>query len=122
MKKILIVEDNVLNLKLFVDVLKANNFEVIPTSDGFQAVNLVEENMPDIILMDIQLQGITGIDIIKQIKSVDKFRHIPIIAITAFAAANDEAKIRDSGCNDFMAKPFSITDLVKKIQQTLEVS
>lgn len=122
MKKIVVVEDNVLNLKLFSDVLKANGFEVIGTPDGQKAYNLIVEENPDLVLMDIQLEGISGIDIIKEIKLEENLKHIPVIAITAFASSYDEQKIRDSGCNDYLAKPFSITDLTKKIKSILEIA
>jgi two-component system cell cycle response regulator DivK len=106
--KILIVEDNDLNLKLFYDLLTIQNYEVITSKEGFGVLEKVLENEPNLILMDIQLNGISGIDIIKELKANDQTQHIPIIAITAFAMKHDEAKIIQSGCDYYISKPVSI--------------
>jgi two-component system cell cycle response regulator DivK len=106
--KILIVEDNDLNLKLFYDLLTIQNYEVITSKEGFGILEKVIENRPNLILMDIQLNGISGIDIIKELKSHESTQHIPIIAVTAFAMKHDEAKIIQSGCDLYLSKPVSI--------------
>jgi two-component system cell cycle response regulator DivK len=106
--KILIVEDNDLNLKLFYDLLTIQNYEVITSKEGFGVLEKVIENEPNLILMDIQLNGISGIDIIKELKANSLTQHIPIIAITAFAMKHDEAKIIQSGCDYYISKPVSI--------------
>lgn len=108
MKKVLIVEDNDLNLKLFRDLLIIQNYEVITSKDGLGILRIVRDEQPDIILMDIQLNGISGIDIIKELKSNPDTANIPVIAITAFAMKNDEAKISESGCDVYLSKPVSI--------------
>ncbi len=100
-KRILIVEDNDLNLKLFRDVLTANQFEVIETKDGNLAVEMTKAEMPDLILMDIQLPEISGLDIIKDMKQNNSnadIAHISIIAVTAFAMKDDEERILRAGC------------------------
>jgi two-component system, cell cycle response regulator DivK len=108
MSKVLVVEDNELNLKLFCDLLFVRNYEVIISKDGVEVVNIAQEQHPDLILMDIQLNGISGIDLIKELKTNPSTAMIPIIAITAFAMKNDEAKILASGCDLYLAKPVSI--------------
>lgn len=108
MSKVLIVEDNELNLKLFHDLLVIQNYQVITSKDGIGVPDIVKKEHPDIILMDIQLNGISGIDIIKELKNDPTLSDIPIIAITAYAMKNDEAKISESGCDMYLSKPVSI--------------
>lgn len=108
MSKVLVVEDNKLNLKLFYDLLMMQRCEVLISRDGIGVVSIVERESPDLILMDIQLRGISGIDIIKELKNNHLTAKIPIIAITAFAMQNDEAKISESGCDMYLTKPISI--------------
>lgn len=108
MNKVLIVEDNELNLKLFHDLLLIQNYEVIISKDGIGILAIVKLERPDIILMDIQLSGISGIDVIRELKDDPETVGIPIIAITAFAMKNDEAKISESGCDMYLSKPVSI--------------
>lgn len=114
-KKIFIVEDNDLNLKLFKDLLMSNDYEVSYTQDGFDALDLAKSIMPDLILMDIQLHGISGFDIIKEIKADDKVKDIPIIAVTAFAMKDDKQRIMDSGCEEYISKPIAIDSFLKTI-------
>src|SRR5687768_14031205 len=99
MNKVLIVEDNELNLKLFYDLLMIQNYEVITSKDGIGIPSIVERERPDLILMDIQLNNISGIDIIKELKSTRSTSNIPIVVITAFAMKNDEIRILESGCD-----------------------
>lgn len=108
MSKVLVVEDNALNLKLFHDLLSIQHYDVITSKDGKNILEMVKREKPDLILMDIQLNGISGIDIIKELKADKETRHIPIIAITAFAMKNDEIKITESGCDMYLSKPVSI--------------
>ena len=93
-KKIMIVEDNELNMKLFHDLLKANGFDVVGTHDGRQAVELARGERPDLILMDIQLPEVSGLDVTAWLKDDDELQHIPVIAVTAFAMKGDEERIR----------------------------
>ena len=119
--KILIVEDNDLNLKLFYDLLTMKNYHVLTSKSGEDAIELVKSELPHLILMDIQLNGISGIDIIKTIKNLEETKHIPIIAITAFAMKHDEARIIQSGCNMYISKPVSIDNFYKAIDNFLLV-
>ena len=118
--KIFIVEDNELNLKLFCDLLGANNYEVESTVDGDLAMELIRKAMPGLILMDIQLQGMSGIDLIKNIKCDKYIGEIPIIAVTAFAMRDDKEKIMESGCDSYIAKPISIEPFLQEIAKFIK--
>ena len=107
-RKILIVEDNELNLKLFKDLLEAHGCETVETKTGVNALELTKEHKPELILMDIQLPEISGLDVTKQIKADEEVKHIPIIAVTAFAMKDDEEKIMNAGCQAYLSKPISI--------------
>lgn len=116
-KTVLIVEDNELNMKLFHDLLDAHGYRTLQTRDGMEALEIARSERPDLILMDIQLPEISGLEITKWIKEDDNLRHIPVIAVTAFAMKGDEEKIRDGGCEAYIAKPISVSlflDTVKK--------
>lgn len=116
-KKILIVEDNELNMKLFCDLLEAHDYDTIQTRDGMSALDLAKEHKPDLILMDIQLPEVSGLEVTKWIKEDDELRSIPIVAVTAFAMKGDEEKIRDGGCEAYIAKPISVNLFLDTIKQ-----
>lgn len=118
-KKVLIVEDNELNMKLFRDLLHAYEIETIETRDGTKAMDMARDERPDLILMDIQLPEISGLDITRMLKQDDELREIPVIAVTAFAMKGDEQKIRDGGCEDYLSKPITVTKLIETIQKYL---
>ncbi len=118
-KTVLIVEDNELNLKLFTDLLESRGYDVIATQDGMQALDLAREHVPDLILMDIQLPEVSGIDVTKWLKADDELKHIPVIAVTAFAMKGDEEKIRASGCEAYMSKPISVNDFLNMVASFL---
>lgn len=119
-QKILIVEDNELNMKLFNDLLEAHGYETVTTRDGTNALQLAKDTIPDLILMDIQLPEVSGLDVTRQIKAEDTLKNIPVIAVTAFAMKGDEDKIRECGCNGYISKPISITSFVETIKAQLE--
>lgn len=119
-KKILIVEDNELNMKLFNDLLEAHGHETIQTRTGKNVMELARENKPDLILMDIQLPEVSGLDITKLLKADDELKSIPVIAVTAFAMKGDEQKIRDGGCEDYISKPISVMGFIETIHKHLE--
>ncbi|MCK9991639.1 MAG: two-component system, cell cycle response regulator DivK [Alphaproteobacteria bacterium] len=119
-KTVLICEDNKLNMKLFHDLLVAHGFATIQTSDGMEALELAQKHRPDLILMDIQLPGVSGLEVAKWIKEDDDTRHIPVVAITAFAMKGDEARIKDGGCEAYIAKPISVTDFLTTIRRFLD--
>ena len=119
-KTILIVEDNDLNLKLFRDLLGANGYDTVETKEGYEAINLTKSLRPDLILMDIQLPEISGLEVTKRIKADKDISHIPIIAVTAFAMRNDEEKILHAGCQAYVSKPISIVDFLASVRQFLK--
>jgi two-component system, cell cycle response regulator DivK len=118
-KTILVVEDNELNMKLFHDLLEAHGYNILQTRDGMEALKLARQHKPDLILMDIQLPEVSGLEVTKWIKEDDALKAIPIIAVTAFAMKGDEEKIREGGCEAYIAKPISVTNFRKTVQQFL---
>jgi len=120
MRRVLVVEDNDLNLKLFRDLLTIKHCDVITSTEGHDAVAIAQSEHPDLILMDIQLSGISGIDIIKTLKSDADTSQIPIIAVTAFAMKQDEINIMQSGCDMYLSKPVSINQFFDAVAKYLE--
>lgn len=118
-KKVLIVEDNDLNLKLFRDLLEANGYITVETKEGLNATDLVRREKPDLILMDIQLPEISGLDVTRKIKADKSISDIPIIAVTAFAMKDDEEKILRAGCEAYISKPISIVSFLETIKRFL---
>jgi len=116
-KTILVVEDNDLNMKLFHDLLEAHGYETLQTKDGLEALEMARDHRPDLILMDIQLPKISGLEVTKWLKADDELKMIPVIAVTAFAMKGDEEKIRQGGCEAYVAKPISITHFLDTVQQ-----
>ncbi len=119
-KTILIVEDNELNMKLFNDLLQAHGYNTLQAKDGRVVVELTRKNRPDLILMDIQLPEISGLEITKMLKADDDLRSIPVIAVTAFAMKGDEQKIRNGGCDGYIAKPISVASFLQTVSRFLE--
>lgn len=115
-KTVLIVEDNELNMKLFNDLLVAQGYETVKRGDGASGLEAARSVKPDLILMDIQLPEISGIEVTKWIKEDPALCHIPIIAVTAFAMKGDEEKIRDAGCEAYISKPISVPDFIKTVR------
>jgi FOG: CheY-like receiver len=115
-KRVLIVEDNELNMKLFNDLLEANGYGTIQTRSGVEAVELARTHRPDLILMDIQLPEVSGLQVIQWIKDDDELKHIPVIAITAFAMKGDEEKIRQGGCEAYLSKPISVVKFLETVR------
>lgn len=118
-KRILIVEDNDLNLKLFRDLLTAHGYDTIETKEGLEAITLTRSEHPDLILMDIQLPEISGLDVTRRLKSEENIRDIPIIAVTAFAMKDDEEKIMSAGCEAYISKPISIVPFLNTVRRFL---
>lgn len=117
MAKVLVVEDNELNLKLFCDLLTIKDHEVILSKDGFNILEIVIEQLPDLILMDIQLADVSGLDLIKILKNDPKTNKIPIIVITAFAMKNEVIRISESGCDLYLSKPVSIDNFFFSVER-----
>jgi two-component system, cell cycle response regulator DivK len=119
-KLVMIVEDNDLNMKLFRDLIEAQGYRTIHTRDGMEVMDLARQNKPDLILMDIQLPEVSGLDVTRFLKEDPELRSIPVIAVTAFAMKGDEEKIRAGGCEDYISKPISIGPFIGTIKRYLE--
>src|ERR1700744_1567268 len=119
-KLVLIVEDNDLNMKLFRDLLEAHGYRTLHTRDGMEVLPLARKERPDLILMDIQLPEVSGIEITKWLKNDDAVKHIPVIAVTAFAMKGDEEKTRAGGCQDYLSKPIVIDKFITTIKRPLD--
>jgi two-component system cell cycle response regulator DivK len=115
-KTVLVVEDNELNMKLFHDLLEAHGYNIIQTRNGLDALDLARKYRPDLILMDIQLPEVSGLEVTKWIKEDDELRVIPIIAVTAFAMKGDEERIRQGGCEAYLSKPISIGKFIETVK------
>jgi two-component system cell cycle response regulator DivK len=115
-KTVLIVEDNELNMKLFNDLLEAHGYRTVQTRDGKEAVPLAREHRPDLILMDIQLPEVSGLQVTQWLKEDSALRDIPVIAVTAFAMKGDEEKIRQGGCEAYLSKPISVAKFLETVR------
>jgi two-component system, cell cycle response regulator DivK len=118
-KRVLVVEDNELNLKLFCDLLRAHDFAAEPVRDGRDAMDRARTFEPDLIVMDIQMPHVTGLELIEQIRADDGMRAIPIIAVTAYAGREDEDRIRTAGANAYVSKPISVSRFVEEVTSLL---
>ena len=118
-KTVLVVEDNELNMKLFHDLLEAHGYNILQTKDGIEALRIAREHHPDLILMDIQLPEVSGLEVTRWIKEDDDLKEIPVIAVTAFAMKGDEEKIRDGGCEAYISKPISVAHFLETVQRFL---
>lgn len=114
-KTVMIVEDNELNMKLFNDLLESRGYRVIQTRNGLEALDLARANMPDLILMDIQLPEVSGLVVTKWLKDDEQLAHIPVIAVTAFAMKGDEERILQGGCEGYISKPISVSHFLETI-------
>ena len=114
-KRILVVEDNDLNRKLFCDVLKANGYEVVPVADGQNVLGTAKRFQPHLVIMDIQLPNVSGIDLIAELKGEGDLAKVPVLAVTAYAGKGDEDRIRAAGAEDYLAKPVSIGPFSAKV-------
>ena len=119
-QKILVVEDNELNLKLFCDLLRAHGYEAEPVRDGREAVERARGFAPDLVIMDIQLPYISGLELIDQLKADPELKAIPIMAVTAYAAKGDEERIREAGAEGYVSKPISVLRFVEAVRVLLE--
>lgn len=113
---ILIVEDNELNMKLFNDLLEAHGYQTLKTSNGIEAIELARAHRPNLILMDIQLPEVSGLEVTKWLKEDEDLRSIPIVAVTAFAMKGDEERIREGGCEAYLSKPISVAKFLETVK------
>ncbi|GLK71779.1 response regulator [Ancylobacter dichloromethanicus] len=116
-KTVLIVEDNELNMKLFNDLLEAHGYITVGTRKGVEALDLARQHRPDLILMDIQLPEVSGLDVTRALKADPELKAIPVIAVTAFAMKGDEERIREGGCEAYLSKPISVAKFLETVRQ-----
>jgi len=118
-KRVLVVEDNELNLKLFCDLLRAHDFVAEPVRDGREAVARARDCKPDLIVMDIQMPHVTGYELILELKADEALKSIPIMAVTAYAGREDEERIRGAGANAYVSKPISLARFMDAVRALL---
>lgn len=118
-QKILVVEDNELNLKLFCDLLRAHGHEAEPVRDGREAIERARAFAPDLVVMDIQMPHVSGLELIEQMKVDAELMTTPIMAVTAYAAKGDEERIRDAGAEGYVSKPISVLKFVEAVNELL---
>ena len=116
-KTVLIVEDNELNMKLFRDLLEAHGYQTSGTSNRIEALDLVRKLRPDLVLMDIQLPQVSGLEVTRWIKDDPELRAIPVVAVTAFAMKGDEERIREGGCEAYLSKPISVGKFIETVRR-----
>ena len=121
-QKILVVEDNELNLKLFCDLLRAHGYEAEAVRDGREAVDRARAFAPDLVVMDIQMPHVSGLELIEQMKADDGLKATPIMAVTAYAARGDEERIRDAGAEGYVSKPISVLRFVEAVAGLLDAA
>ena len=119
-KTVLIVEDNELNMKLFSDLLEAHGYATLKTANGIEAIDIARAHHPDLILMDIQLPEVSGLDVTRWLKEDDDLKAIPVIAVTAFAMKGDEERIREGGCEAYLSKPISVAKFLETVRTFLD--
>ena len=116
-KSVLVVEDNELNMRLFCDLLDAFGYAAHKCRDGVRAIEIAREQKPDLIIMDIQLPEVSGLDITRWLKDDPELAHIPVLAVTAFAMRADEKRVRDAGCEGYLSKPIQMTSFLRAVEE-----
>ena len=118
-RKVLIVEDNALNMRLFSDLLEASGYQTLQCVDGAKAVGIALEETPDLIIMDIQLPEVSGLDITRWLKDDERTSEIPVLAVTAFAMRTDEELVREAGCEGYLSKPIQVRSFLKTVDDLM---
>ena len=118
-KRILIVEDNEIDVRLLKDILEMRGYDTLQTGDGLEAINLAFANLPDLILMDIRLPEISGLEVTRRLRGDERSRQIPIVAVTAFAMGWHEREALDSGCDSYVSKPISMLGFLRTVESFL---
>jgi two-component system cell cycle response regulator DivK len=118
-QKVLIVEDNALNMRLFSDLLETSGYETLQCTDGGKAAALAVDEQPDLIIMDIQLPEVSGLDITRWLKDDERTSAIPVLAVTAFAMRTDELLVREAGCEGYLSKPIQVRSFLKTVDDLM---
>ena len=121
-KTVMIVEDNELNMKLFRDLLEAHGYHTVGTRDGIDALDLARKHRPDLVLMDIQLPEVSGLEVTRWLKEDPELKAIPVVAVTAFAMKSDEERIRQGGCEAYLSKPISVSKFLETVRHFVKES
>ena len=119
-EKILIVEDNPMNMRLMEMTLEAQNYTLLKATDGEEALDMAIREQPDLIIMDIQLPKLNGLEVTRKLRDTLAFNHIPIIAITAYAMKGDKEEAINAGCDLYLTKPIDTRQLPKTIAEMLQ--
>ena len=120
MAKILVVEDNALNIKLFCDLLTAHGHDAQPVTDSREALAAARDFAPDLIITDIQLPHLSGLELMQLVRTDDELKDVPIMAVTAYAAQGDDERIRAAGAQSYVSKPISVARFVEAVEALLE--
>jgi len=118
-QKVLIVEDNPLNMRLIEMVLQVNSYTLLKATDGEEALDIATRERPDLVLMDIRLPKVSGLEVARRLKENPAFSHIPIIALTAHAMKGDKEKAIEAGCDSYLSKPIDTRELPKLVADML---
>ena len=119
MAKILVVEDNALNIKLFCDLLMAHGHDAQPVTDSRDALLAARNFAPDLIITDIQLPHLSGLELMQLLRADDELNDVPIMAVTAYAAQGDDERIRAAGAQSYVSKPISVVRFVEAVEALL---
>lgn len=119
MARILVVEDNALNIKLFCDLLNAHGHETQPVTDSREAMDMARAFMPDLVITDIQLPHISGLELMEMIRADEELKAVPIMAVTAYSAQGDEERIRAAGAQAYVSKPISVMRFAETVDDLL---
>ncbi len=122
MAKILVVEDNALNIKLFCDLLSAHGHECEPVTDSREALAAAKAFQPDLVITDIQLPHLTGVELMGLLRGDEELKAVPIMAVTAYAAPGDDERIRAAGASAYVSKPISVVRFAEAVEQLLETA
>ena len=120
MAKILVVEDNALNIKLFCDLLAAHGHETEGVTDSREAIGVARDFLPDLVITDIQLPHVSGLELMELIRADDQLRHVPIMAVTAYSGVGDDERIRAAGAQAYVSKPISVLRFAEAVEELLE--
>jgi len=119
LKRILIVEDNETDVRLLKDILETRGYTILQTREGLEAIDLAVVNLPDLILLDIQLPDMSGLEVARRLRGDERSKQIPIVAVTAFAMEWHEREALDSGCDAYVSKPISIFSFLRTVESFL---
>lgn len=119
MKTVLVIEDNPDNMLLISDILEANGYIVLQAETGLKGIEMAEENLPDFIILDIQLPDIIGNEVLKRLRTKTETQFIPVVAMTSYAMAGDKERLLAAGCNGYVEKPINPRNVMEQLKQAI---